>query len=332
MTAVSVRATPAPARLRGPHGLVWLTLRVHRTALLFWSALVAVFAGALLWAYGPGHDAARTEYVESGCGSGRPNLGCDMGGPAFDRYDYAIGVSGALLAALPLLVAAWAGAALIGRELEHGTAQLAWAQSVSPARWLAAKLAVPAALLAAGTLTLTLLHRLAWTEGEDLYRNWGYRVWHDDTVFVANGTTATAHALLGLALGALAGLVLRRALPALAVGALAALAVINRLGAWRPRLWPTETAFAADDYPETVGMIVEGGAVTSTGARVPIPDCAGEPGCLTARDITGFYADHHPASHFWPLHLVEAGIALALAALAVTAAFVLLRHRTGPPA
>ncbi|MFE0672210.1 hypothetical protein [Streptomyces sp. NPDC058867] len=153
MTAVPAEATAAapPTLARGPHGLLWLTLRVHRTALLSWSALVAVFSGALLWAYGPGDDAARAEYLETGCGAGRPNLGCDMPGPAFERYDYVLGVSGALLAFLPLLAAAWAGGALIGRELEQGTARLAWVQSVPPTRWLAAKLAVPAALLAAGT-------------------------------------------------------------------------------------------------------------------------------------------------------------------------------------
>ena len=32
---------------------------------------------------------------------------------------------------LPLLVAAWAGATLTGRELENGTAQLAWTQSIT---------------------------------------------------------------------------------------------------------------------------------------------------------------------------------------------------------
>jgi hypothetical protein len=37
----------------------------------------------------------------------------------------------------------------------------------------------------------------------------------------------------------------------------------------------------------------------------------------------------HPASHFWPLQLVETGIVLAVAALATAAAFALLRRRTG---
>ncbi|WP_328872303.1 ABC transporter permease [Streptomyces sp. NBC_00287] len=329
MTAATVPATAAAPRSRGPRGLLWAMLRVHQSALLFWLMLVAVVAGGLLWAYGPGADAAWDEYRDMGCGAGQPGLGCDFTGPAFGRYDDILAVCGSLMNFVPLFAASWAGGALIGRDMENGTAQLAWVQSVSPARWLAAKLAVPAALLTAGMLTLTLLHRLTWSSDGELHRTMGWRSWHDDSIFLANGTAATAYALLGLAVGALTGLLLRRALPALTVATVATAALTNRLGELRPHLWPTETALAKDDYPETVGMIVEGGALTSTGARVPLPDCMGEPRCLSDRDITGFYADYHPTSHFWPLQLMETGIVLALAAVAVVAAFWLLRRRTG---
>ncbi|MCL7425071.1 ABC transporter permease [Streptomyces sp. YS415] len=328
MTAVTVRATATAPRSRGSRGLVRALLRVHRSALLFWLMLVAVAAGALLWAYGPGADAAWAEYRDAGCGSGEPSLGCDLTGPAFARYDDILAVGGNLLGLMPLIVAAWAGGALVGRELENGTAQWAWVQSVSPGRWLAAKLAVPAALLTAGMLTLTLVHRLVWvSSGESLHRMMGWRTWH--SVYLANGTAATAYALLGLAIGALVGLLLPRALPALAVAALAVLALSDRLSALRPHLWPPELATATDDYPETVGLIVEGGALTRNGAHVPIPDCTGSPGCLSERDITGFYAYYHPTDHFWPLHLVETGIVLAVAAVAVWASFALLKRRTG---
>ncbi|MBC2904039.1 ABC transporter permease [Streptomyces cupreus] len=329
MTAVTVRATATAPHSRGPRGLVWVMLRVHRSALLFWLMLVGLTAGALLWVYGPGADAAWAEYRDMGCGSGRPNLGCDFTGPAMGRYDDVLGVSGAVMYWVPLLTAAWAGGALIGRDMENGTARLAWVQSVSPARWLAAKLAVPAALLTAGMLTLTLLHRLAWTSDGKLHLTIGWRVWHDDTIFLANGSAATAYALLGLAVGALTGLLLPRALPALAVASLALVTLQNRIGELRPHLWPPDLVTATDDYPETAGLIVEGGALTRNGAHVPIPDCMGMPGCLTERDITGFYAYYHPAAHFWRLQLMETGIALALTAAAVLAASRLLKHRTG---
>ncbi|MEK8144329.1 hypothetical protein NKH18_28275 [Streptomyces sp. M10(2022)] len=45
--------------------------------------------------------------------------------------------------------------------------------------------------------------------------------------------------------------------------------------------------------------------------------------------MTGWFYDYHPASHFWPLQLVETGILLVLAALAVALAFRVLRRRHG---
>ncbi|MFJ7077997.1 ABC transporter permease [Streptomyces sp. NPDC098781] len=330
MTAVTTidTSTAAPAS-RGPRGLLWAMLRIHRSALWFWVPLVIFGAGTLLWAYGPGADAAWAEFRKLGCDTGQPSLGCDDPGPAYGRYDTAVGLGGGVLGLAPLLAAAWAGASLIGRELEDGTAQLAWTQSVTPARWLAAKLAVPAALLASGTLVLTLLHRLVWSaDGGPRLLN-GSRDWHESTTFVANGPLATAYTLLGLAVGVLAGLLLRRALPALGTAVVGLLALMYALGDLRPHLWPVETLTGKDVYPPYIGMVTGEGALTSTGARVADPICVDDAKCLAEHDIVGFYRDFHPSSHFWPLQLVETGIVLAVAGVAVLISFRLLKRRSG---
>jgi hypothetical protein len=327
-TATATAATgPAPAT-RGPRGLTWLMLRLHRSALWFWLLLLATSAGFLLWAYGPGADAAWAEFREMECGpTGTPSLSCDYPGPAYQNYDHALVLGTGLLSLAPLLTAAWAGGALIGRELENGTARLAWVQSVSPARWLAAKLAVPAAVLTTGALALTALHRLVWASDGELRDGW--REWHDPTTYLTNGPLLTAYLLLGLAVGALAGLLLRRALPALAVAALAQIALLTALAAVRPHLWPVETLVDKEQYPDWIGLVVGEGALTSTGARIDDPICLDDARCLAEHDIVGFYRDYHPSSHFWPLQLVETAIVLAVAAFAVLAAFRLLRRRTG---
>ncbi|MFJ4539016.1 ABC transporter permease [Streptomyces tibetensis] len=332
MTALDAVTPPAVARHTSPsRGLVLAMLRLHRTALLFWLGLVVVAAGALLWAMGPGADAAWAEYTDLGCDRSRPNLGCDSPGPAYSRYETAVAVGLGLVKLLPLLTGAWAGGALIGRELESGTAQLAWTQSAGPARWLAAKLAVPALLLVTGTLTLTLLHRMLWSSDNAPLSVMGWRAWHDDGIFEINGTIAAAEALAALAVGVLVGLLLRRALPALGVAVLAVVSLVYVLDALRPHLWPVKTVVTSldDGTPGIDSMIVETGALTASGARVPIPSCSGEPGCESRTGITDYYADYHPASHFWPLQLMETGLLLAVAALAVATAFVLLRRRTG---
>ncbi|GAA3543173.1 ABC transporter permease [Streptomyces osmaniensis] len=330
MTAVTtIETSTAATSSRGPRGLLWTMLRVHRSALWFWVLLVAFGAGALLWAHGPAADAAWAEFRRMGCDSGQPVLGCDYIGTAYDRYDTFSTLGAGVLGLAPFLAAAWAGGALIGRELENGTAQLAWTQSVTPARWLAAKLAVPAALLATGTLTLTLLHRMMWSTDGQLRLAMGSRDWYQGTTFEANGTLATAYALLGLAVGVLAGLLQRRALPALGTAVVGLALLATSIGTLRPYLWPVETLTAKDGYPEYIGMVLGEGALTSTGARVSDPMCIDSAKCLAKHDIVGFYRDYHPSSHFWPLQLVETGIVLAVTGLAVLIAFRLLKRRTG---
>ncbi|MFB7935183.1 ABC transporter permease [Streptomyces sp. NPDC056039] len=331
MTAVTAGPPVAAKGLSAPRGLVLATLRVHRSALLFWLMLTAVGIGTLLWAAGPGTDAALAEYRALGCEEPNPVRACAYPGAASARYQTAVAIASGLLTLLPVLTAAWAGGALTGRELESGTAELAWTQSVSPARWLAARLAIPALLLMAGTLAITLFLRMLWSSSQNSVSRLqsGYE-WHDSGVFEVNGPVATAHVLAALALGVLAGLLLRRALPALGVAALATVSLVYVLDELRPHLWPTTTMVTSvENTPDLPGFIVEGGALTATGARVPVPDCWGEPACSAESGITGLYAAYHPSSHFWPLQLMESGIALAVAALAVAAAFWLLRRRTG---
>ncbi|MFG3661422.1 ABC transporter permease [Streptomyces sp. NPDC047706] len=320
MTAVT-----APARHGRVHGMTWALLRLHRSALWFWLMLLTVAAGALLWAYGPGVAAAEKVYRKLDCGPGY----CDTSVTAFERYDLAVAVGSGLLTVAPVLIAAWAGGSLIGRELEQGTARLAWTQSVTPVRWLAAKLAVPAALVTAGTLLLTLLHRLPWSADGPLRAATGTRDWYDGVTFAANGTLATAYALLALAVGALAGLLTRRSTAGLGLGVLALLALAGMVSELRPRLWPAETVTGAHGYPDIGdGALVTEGALTATGARVQDPLCVDDAKCLAEHDVVAFYRDHHPTSHFWPLQLVETGIVLALTALATLTAFRLLKRRT----
>ncbi|WP_234046393.1 ABC transporter permease [Streptomyces adelaidensis] len=330
MTASMAATITGPRTRRGPRGLTWAMLRLHFWAAVCWALLVLVAAGALLWAYGPGGDAASAEYYANACRDGVANPGCDDTAPAMGRYDTAITVGSRLITFAPLLVAVWAGAALIGRELENGTDRLAWTQSVTPARWLAAKLAVPAALLTSGTLLLVLLHRLMWSSHTGLWTSAGIWEWHESPIFVSNGPVAVAQVLLGLAVGVLAGLLTRRSLPALGYGFVVMTALLQALETLRPYLWPAKTATApvTEDSPDYLGMTVAEGGLTPTGARVPNP-CLTDEGCVLGRDVVSHYRDFHPSSHFWPLQLIETGIALAVTALLVLAAFHLLRRRTG---
>ncbi|MFJ8798015.1 MULTISPECIES: hypothetical protein [unclassified Streptomyces] len=323
---------PAPTPLR-PSGLTWTVLRLHRAALLVWVAALLVAGAVLTWMYVIAPNAG----VAGGpCAAppvdGLPDCASVDAMTTNDVYSAGLDMVATALSYLMLPVAAWAGAALIGRELENGTAQLAWTQSVTPVRWLAAKLAVPAVLLTAGTAAVVLLH--VWVRRDENGNLLG--AWYDSDIYLSIGPTAVAYALAGLALGALAGLILRKALPAAGAAFAATLVLSYVLRAVRPSLWPTTTITgrAALDLPPDV-LVLEHGVVTSDGRRIGNDlACVGSEtqdqirACMKSSRLSDFWATVHPESHFWPLQLVESGVLLAVAGAAVAVTFTVLRRRT----
>ncbi|MFI0812704.1 hypothetical protein, partial [Streptomyces echinatus] len=209
----------APARPATRRAL----LRLHRPALLVWTAFVLLAAGELLWVH---YSAAPQERT------------CARHWCAYTTFadaDSVMRLLGEALCYAPCAVAAWAGAALIGRELESGTARLVWTQAVTPVHWLTAKLTAAALPLLAGASALALVFDSVWSADQDvLAAHWTW-----DRVFVPRGPLLPALVLFGLAAGALAGLALRRALPALAVACAACVALRLYLrDLWQPLRGP----------------------------------------------------------------------------------------------
>jgi ABC-type transport system involved in multi-copper enzyme maturation permease subunit len=116
------------------------------------------------------------------------------------------------LLAAPALIGIFWGAPLIGRELENGTEQLAWNQSVTRTRWLATKL-VGVAVASVATAGL-LSYLLTWWAGPFDQIN-GDR-WAAMT-FTTRDIVPLAYAAFAFALGTTTGLLLRRTLPAMAL-------------------------------------------------------------------------------------------------------------------
>ncbi|MFI6645865.1 hypothetical protein [Streptomyces sp. NPDC050504] len=160
-----------------------------------------------------------------------------------------------------------------------------------PARWLAAKLVTAAAVVVAGTAVTVGVYRWAWTTSPD--ENYP-AFWYETAVYFGIGTVTTAYCLFGVATGALAGLLLRRTLPALTAAAAVTAGLTYLMDALRPHLRPTVVTGFGSWRPAD-------GRTTASGGYPPLP-------------------------HFWPLQLVETGILLALAATATALAFRAL-HR-----
>ena len=232
-------AAPAPAAPRS--GLVRTVLRLHRAALWIWLAFVAGTAGFLLWLLGPGADTAQRALDTYGYS------GLIMAMGSADEYSSRFYYADTLLTLGSFAVALFAGGALTARELESGTAQLAWTQGVTPRRWLTAKLALPAAALVVGGAVFVPVYRWAWSAHRDLM---GDSLAFND-VFADHGPLVVAYGLCALAVGALTGLLLGRPLPALALSLILTTVLNRTLEHHRPSpvsttaFWPahlTETA------------------------------------------------------------------------------------------
>ncbi|MFY4719325.1 ABC transporter permease [Streptomyces sp. LaBMicrA B280] len=322
MSALTLTAAPVDR----PRQTRWL-LRLHRPALYTWAVLWIALIALLLALDGPVLTAAADAWRQYR--SCTMSERCSYDQNAILRYKDYYNYATIALNVLPFVLAAWAGAALTGRELESGTARLAWTQATSPARWLAVRLAVPALGVTVSTALLAFLHHRAWTASQGRIDT--AKDWYDPATFHAGGPTLVAMALLGLAAGALAGLLLRRTLPALAVGLVTAGVVRWLTELAIPHLWPPVTRLSTVDQGFLgKGMVVDQGMVTASGAHVPPPTCDSVRSCATAFDrFTGRYNTYQPHSHLWGLQLTTTALTLAVAALLVTGCFLVLRRQTG---
>ncbi|MGW2722194.1 hypothetical protein [Streptomyces sp. NPDC001492] len=278
-------------------GTARTVVRVHRTALIVWSAFVLGAVAYLVWLNEVTAPDARAQVATC-----TPDAGFCTAFLATRDYAEPMGWISTVVYYSFWAVAAWAGAALIGRELESGTARLAWTQGVSPARWLATKLASPALVIVLGGVLFVPVYRWAWSANRDLMGD----DWTFNDVFAARGPAVVAWALCALAVGALAALTLRRSLPALGLAVAVMIALNRYMELHRKDLWPTVTRTSVTGFePSNSWWQVENGS-----------------------GADGRYAVYHPQSHFWPMNLVETGIVLTIAALATTASFLVLRSRT----
>ncbi|MEU8521829.1 ABC transporter permease [Streptomyces sp. NBC_01216] len=306
---MSTPARKGPSLLKGSS---WVTVRQHRRAL--WVAAtgvtlsLAVIGGLRWW------DA-------------RPSA--PDGSGSFGALRPAMGYASLGMLVLPLLAGVFVAGPMVARELESGTYRLALTQSVTPTRWLAAKLLTAGTVAITGTLALIGVYQLglARVDGTYLFH------WADRGPYEASGPVLLAQVLLALALGALVGQLVRRTVPAMSSTGLVLGTVILLLGRARWNLLPVRTVTGPPEQPLPVphdALTLDTGLIGPGGARLPEWTCseyADPRGCPPGLGITHRYADYHPHAHFWPTQLLETGILLALTGLALYAAFRLLRAR-----
>lgn len=210
------------------------TLRQFRPYAI--SALCALGALAVLLAATGPHLAALAANFVATCGDARRCAG--VTNPVTTTF-HALQIALPLIVMItPALVGMFFGAPLIARELETGSYRLAWTQGVTWRRWLAVKLAVVgAAAIVTGGLVTWMVDW--WLAPIDRAMSNGL----DPTVFSYHGIVPLGYAAFAFALGAAAGTLLRRAVPAMAVAAVGFAAARVVMTFWlRPLLITPVTA------------------------------------------------------------------------------------------
>jgi hypothetical protein len=348
--------------------MIWMTWRQFRTQALTVLALTAVAATGILVSGLLLHH--RLAAALAACA---PAHACDGSTPAarelgsrvarvYDGAQPELELLQVLVLAVPALLGLFWGAPLIGRELETGTHQLAWSQTVTRTRWLATKLAVVGAATIAVAAVFSLL--MTWWAAP-LDELDGSR-WPGPT-FATRDLVPLGYAAFAFALAATLGLLLRRTLPAMAATLVVFVAVQLLVpGFVRPHLLPSTTDTYAINETTTSGFQGWSGGPADVHFVLPAPrgawlsdeppvvNAAGQavriadhPRCFPGLDgdttmpdndlgaIGACLADanlhesitYHPASHYWPLQWTETGMFFALAAALAATSFWWLRRR-----
>jgi ABC-2 family transporter protein len=234
--------------------MIWVTWRQFRAQAI---AGLAVLAAATIYLVATGlsmHHSYTADLV--GC---TPQNDCEDVLRQFrDSYNGPDNLLQLLVLVVPGLIGIFWGAPLIARELETGTHQLAWNQSITRTRWLAAKLVgVGTASIAAAAL---LGYLLTWWSAP-LDQVTGYRF--SSSTFATHDIVPLGYAAFFFALGTTTGLLLRRTLPAMAVTIAVFIGIqILMPTVVRPNLLPSTTVTFPVDHATALqarGIYTSGG-------------------------------------------------------------------------
>jgi len=332
MTALTMPARPKHDACLRPvlwRRMAWVTWRQHRAALAGVAALLGALA-VYLWLTGlQMHHAYAADCHPAS------SLACTINFTG--RYAVNVNIIRAFLQVVPALIGAFAGAPVLARELETGTFRFVWTQGFGRWRWALAKLVLLAVVVAAAAGAFTVL--FSWYASPFFAA--GYAIPFATDLFDLLGVAFAAWTLAAFAIGVLAGMLIRRVVPAIAatLAAYAGLALATTLwlrehymrpllttktnvpgSAWVVSQWYTKGgkyAFGAhgSGIVNAVSQLCHGGSSGLSPAQ-----------CLSQHGYTA-WTSYQPGSRFWPFQWIEGGWLLALSVLLIAATVWLVRRR-----
>ncbi|MFG3256940.1 ABC transporter permease [Streptomyces sp. NPDC048172] len=312
------RRTRARGLGLGPGGMAWLVWRQHRTAFLLLLAAAAVATAGIAWL---AHDASAAVAAAEGPGEPSPAAGAVLD-EAYQRLN-SVGMA---LAGLPVVIGVFIGAPLFAGDLETGTAKFVGVQSHGRRSWVVTKLGMAALFTALAALSTGIAMKALLTP---LARHMAINAnFTDAGGFDTTGPVTVALALLGLLIGAAAGLLTRRTLPAMVVTFVALLAVKTVWSWLRMAFAPTVTEttgggrFGEDDTPQipASGVEVDTSYVTGDGTLHGWSTCTradDASACLRREGVVGWSVEYLPFSHLGAMQWAATGALAGLLLLTV---------------
>ena len=333
--------------------MAWVTWRQHRFAL---GGVVLVLGGLAVYLWRTGLGIHQAWAADVAC---RPanSAACGQIGLFLTRYVPTEVTAGILLTLAPALIGAFVGAPVLARELETGTFRYAWTQGFGRWRWTLGKLVPLAVAVTAATGALSVL---SWWFFQPFFAdNFGTPL--APALFDLRGVAYAAWTLVAFAIGALAGMLIRRVVIAMAatLAAYAGLAfaagLYLRLHYLPPALARNSFSFFVSDPSRPVVVVsqwwTKGGTTLSPSAMnqvinstfqrmMPTVHSSQEGAVAALKQPTSLRVLHYlgqhgytewtryqPAGRFWPLQWIEGGWLLALSVLLIGAVVWLVRRR-----
>ena len=246
--------------------LTWarLSFRLQRLEILLIGAAVLVASGLMMW----------WAYELRGIATAYPD--CDYFDPAFacraagQRFGETFSTAEIIIRntwVAGFAVGLVLGVPLVAREIDHGTAQLAWTLSRSRTRWLLGRVAFGAlvALLLGALLAVTTeLLVTAMLPDIDLSQDFNF---HGN-----RGPLIAGRAMLGLGAGVLVGALLGRQLPALLLGVFVVGGLYAASWIGFPIWYHGEAEVASIDEYLGGPMWIESGIELTNGERLTWPE------------------------------------------------------------
>jgi hypothetical protein len=316
--------------------MTWVTWRQYRYQGALAAALFAALAVLLLitglhaaWVW---HSALARCAKDGSCGS--------LVGSNLSLSSPIIASLVVTTSAVPLLPGLFWGAPMMAHELETGTNQFAWTQSITRRRWLAVKAGW--LLLAAAVLAAAVSALVTWWSGPD---NALAADAFQANRFDVTDIVPVGYAIFAMALGICTGALLRRTLPALAVTLAGFVALRVLIAQWLRLHYMTPATeyykLTGFNAPKGSYLGVSQGIVGANGKPpvglsnyvfngAPVPAVCQKAAqlapCMAAHGYRGYLA-YQPASRFWAFQGVETGIFVVLAAVLLGITFWVLKRR-----